>query len=108
MSANTTTHSADWTSRQATIIPPQRREDVIENELDEQALLYDPLNGSMHRFNETALAVWRLCDGRAATRDIAEKLTDVYDLGFDAALDHVEQLVTLFAQLQLLDLSDSS
>jgi len=53
--------------------------------------------------NQTALAVWRSCDGSKTTRQIARRLTEQYEVTRERALDHVEQLLVLFAEGQLLD-----
>ncbi len=94
--------NAHWTT-QAVIVAPAPRRDVVEQELDAEVLLFDPLNGSTYRLNQTALAVWRACDGRMTTRDIAGRQTDVFDVDFATALDHVEQLVAMFAESELLE-----
>jgi hypothetical protein len=96
-----------WTT-EATIIPPPRRADVIEEELDGEVVLFDPRGGSTYRLNQTAVGIWRECDGRVSTREIAEQLTQGYDVEFEIALDHVEQVVALLGQSMLLDMSDGS
>jgi hypothetical protein len=92
-----------WTSCEALIIPPSRRADITEVDLDGEALLRDTRDGHIHRFNGTALVVWHACDGRTSTRGIAEQLTERFDVDFADALSCVEQLVTRFAELHLLD-----
>lgn len=84
---------------------PCRRENVVENELDGEAILFNPANGATHRLNETALAVWRQCDGRRSTRQMAEFLIDAYEVDPDIALQDVEQLVVVFAEADLLEIS---
>ncbi len=98
-----TMSNAHWTT-QAVIVAPAPRRDVVEQELDAEVLLFDPQNGSTYRLNQTALAVWRACDGRASTHQIAKQLTETYDVDMETAFDHVEQLVMMFTDSQLLDL----
>lgn len=93
-----------WTT-DVPILPPPRRKDIVEEELDGELILFDPQGGDTYRLNRTAVAVWRRCNGRATTREIAERLTHVYEVEFETAHDHVEQLVTRFGQSRLLDLS---
>ena len=96
-----------WTSREAPFVPPRRREDIIEDELDGEAILHDPRSGDTFRFNETSLDVWQSCDGSLSTRQIALQLVDRYDeVDLDSALDHVEQLIVVLCQSGLLDLRD--
>ena len=94
---------SDWTARAATIIPPPRRSDLLEEHLDGQVLIVDPRNASTHRLNEAALAVWQECDGKASTRQIAEQLSELCEVDFDHALDWTSQLVARFAELELLE-----
>ena len=104
LNAVKTSRARLW-AREAKIVPPPRRSDVIEEELDGEVVLFDPRSGNTYRLNQTAFAVWRLCDGRASTRRIAERLTQTYEVAFDTALDHVEQLFALFGEARLLDAS---
>jgi PqqD family protein of HPr-rel-A system len=94
----------DWTT-EAKIVPPPRRTDIVEEELDGEVLLFDPQSGDTHRLNQTAFAVWQKCNGLTTTEEIAAELTCGYEVEFETALDHVEELVGLFAQSRLLDAS---
>ncbi len=97
------THPPHWTSRQATIVIPRRRGDLIAEELDDEVILLDPQDGATHRLNATALDVWRRCDGQATTREVAAELTQTYEVTFETALDHVDQLLVSFAELGMLE-----
>jgi len=94
-----------WTNLAGMIVPTRRRDLVIE-QLDSEAVVSDPINDNVSRLNETALMVWQRCDGQATAGQIAQALTDKYDVDLDSALDQVGQLVALFAESQLLDLND--
>ena len=90
-----------WTSRDAPIVAPARRDDVIVESLDDELVLNDSIDGNTYYLNRTANNVWKRCDGRATTRQIAETISVEYDVDFDSALDDVEQLVVFFAQAGL-------
>ncbi len=92
-----------WTQRDAHIVVPPRRNDVVAEALDGQIILSDPDDGATHRLNASATAVWQHCDGRTTTRQIAETITKEYDVDFDTALDHVEQVLVLLAELRMLE-----
>jgi hypothetical protein len=100
-----TEEEQSWTSRHANIVVPRRRHDLIVEELDGQAILSDPVDGSTHRLNATALEVWQWCDGRRTTRQIAERLTARYEVEYEIALNHVDELMASFAQLHLFETS---
>ncbi len=94
-----TTH---WTSRNATIVVPPRRQDVVVNEHDDEVVVSRPDDGSTYHLNPTACFVWERCDGRSTTRDIAQQLADAYEVTFDEALNDVEELVLWFFESTLL------
>ncbi|MCH7591686.1 MAG: PqqD family protein [Planctomycetes bacterium] len=96
-----------WTA-QDVFIPPPRRKDLLVEILDEEAILYDPATAQTHRLSRSALDVWQQCDSRRTTLDMARRQTQIYDVDQETALDHVEQLVALFAEAGLLDLRDES
>lgn len=93
----------DWTSRRADIVIPRHRDDLVTEELDDEVIVYDPQDGATHRFNPTALEIWRQCDGQVTTRQMAGRLREQYDIDFETALDHVDQLLVSFAELHLFE-----
>lgn len=89
---------------------PRRRFDVTVHELDDEALVYDPVTGSTHRLNATALVIWNALDGTRDTQAVARHLADAFDVAEDAALTHVERLLAALRSQQLLidDINDES
>lgn len=100
--------STHWTSRDATIVVPPRREDVVVNEHDDEVVISIPADGSTYHLNPTAVLVWERCNGRSTTRDIAQHLADTYDVTFDEALNDVEELVLWLTQSTLLRKPDET
>ncbi len=88
---------------QTVLIPPSGRSDLAVEELDEEIVLSDPRNGHVYRLNSTAAEVWRLCDGRRTTARIAERLTEMYEVSLDSAMDHVEQITARFGDAKLIE-----
>lgn len=82
-----------------------RRNDLVFEELDGEAVLYDPRSGAVHRFNATTLLVWNACDGSHTTRDIAHALTEEGSIDWDDAGAVVERVIT---ELKRQDLLQSS
>ena len=95
------TRAQPWTT-EVVIVPPHPRDDVLEEELDGELILFDPRSGNTYRLNETAVAVWRECNGVATTRDIATQLVQTYEVDLATALDHVEQTAVRLIQSKLL------
>ncbi|HBB89829.1 MAG TPA: hypothetical protein DC047_19660 [Blastocatellia bacterium] len=55
-------------------LPLARRDAIITKEVDGELLVYDVTRDKAHCLNETAAAVWRLCDGRSSVSEISEQL----------------------------------
>ena len=81
---------------------PRRREDLVFEELDGEAVLYDPQWGGVHRFDALTLFVWNICDGSHSTADITQAVIAAYDVDADEAFGHVEQLIAGFCTRDLL------
>jgi PqqD family protein of HPr-rel-A system len=103
MTSVITLNAPSWTTRRSPIAAPPRHSQVVKDELDGEAVLFDLRTGDTHRLNATALAVWSRCDGRTTMREIAAQLADRYEVDPEVALDDVEQLVTRLAESGLLD-----
>ena len=81
---------------------PLRRADVRIQELDGEALIFDPVSADTHRLNQTALFIWRQCDARQDTSQIARRLTEAYDVSHDRALQCVEHLLETLRKRRLI------
>ncbi len=90
-----------WT-RRLELQLPMRKPGVAHQVLDGEAVLFDPESGRTHRMNETALSIWRACDGTATSRQLAERFTRNYEVSFEAAIDDVEQAVAALVRADLL------
>jgi hypothetical protein len=82
---------------------PRRRQDIEQQQLENEAILFDPATGNSYMLNETALAVWRRCDGCSTSYEAAQDQSDACDIDFATVLDDVEQVVALFAENGLLE-----
>lgn len=56
------------------LLPKARSEGIISKEVGGELLVYDCVRDLAHCLNETAAAVWNLCDGRTSVREISERL----------------------------------
>jgi PqqD family protein of HPr-rel-A system len=80
---------------------PIGRRDLRVHELDGEGLIFDPVSCDTHRLNETALFIWRHCDGRHDAACIADRLTGAYDVTPQEAVEHVERTL---GELEAADL----
>ncbi len=89
--------------------PIVRREDVEFHEIDGEGILFDPTTGNTHRLNATALAIWRLCDGRSDRAHIAAAMEDQYDVEGEDVAEHVDLVLRVLNERGLLlDLSNKA
>jgi len=72
---------------------PVRRSELTVQELDGEALIYDPVTADTHRLNETAYFIWRGCDGRSTIANVAERLTEIYDVERAEATRHTRRMI---------------
>ncbi|UCG15568.1 MAG: HPr-rel-A system PqqD family peptide chaperone [Phycisphaerales bacterium] len=80
---------------------PTRSKNLIVHELDDEALIYDPETGDTHRLNQTALFIWRRCDGLTDPAQIGEALAETYDVSAADAMNQVRRMIAEFDQLGL-------
>jgi PqqD family protein of HPr-rel-A system len=46
--------------------------------LDDEAVVYDPDTGRLHRLNATATAVWSCCDGRRSVASVVAAIAESF------------------------------
>ena len=66
---------------------------VLREEEDGEALLFDADTGAEWVANRTAVAVWKLVDGRRRVNDLLDELRRSYEGFDDAASTDVEELL---------------
>ena len=80
-----------------------RRKGVQEHPLGDELLLYTPEMARAFSFNQSAQAVWELCDGHRTLLDISRDLAQRYDAPSDQLLGDVKAAVQRFQELGLLE-----
>lgn len=68
---------------------PSRVGQVWVRQEGDEAAIYDPANGSLHRLNPSALAIWELCDGRTTLEELVAALVEITDADTEAATNDV-------------------
>jgi len=53
---------------------PRRTTNLIEQDVDGELVVYDPVRGQAHFLNDTLALVYRRCDGRHTTASVAREL----------------------------------
>jgi len=60
------------------LLPLARSKEIVVQEINHELLVYDLETNRAHNLNETAAAVWKLCDGKKSSFDISHELGENY------------------------------
>lgn len=101
-SSNNAGATASWYLPGAAIACPRRRNDVRAEVLDDELLLIHPRTGGGFRLNATARLIWEQLDEAATTRDLALRLTEIYEVDEPTAADDVAQVLVCLARADML------
>ncbi len=55
--------------------PTARRNAILEQNMDDELVLYDTLNDKANLLNRTAALIWQQCDGKSTPREIAARVS---------------------------------
>ena len=75
---------------------------LIQHNMDEEVLVYDPVVDRTHRLNVSATRIWALCDGTRSLEDIARMLTEQFEVEFGTALQDARAVLEQLKEEQLL------
>ena len=81
---------------------PTARGDLTVVELDGEAVIYDEINGDLHRLNPTATLVFSLLDGSTTPRELARDLAEAYGMPVEEVTVQVRGLVQQLGASHLL------
>ncbi|MCC6580502.1 MAG: PqqD family protein [Phycisphaeraceae bacterium] len=81
---------------------PVPRSDLVLEQLDDEAVLFDPRDRNTYRLNQTAVAVWTACRPGRSTHDVAAALLDAYDVEPEQAMADVIQLIACWTSQGLM------
>ncbi|MBU1627467.1 PqqD family protein [bacterium] len=87
------------------IFKPKVKGDIIVKNIDEEKVLFNPLNSRIHILNKTAFPIWQLADGTNTIDDIIRELTSMFekpDANYNVEED-VLNLLTEFKNQGLLE-----
>jgi hypothetical protein len=69
---------------------------VVEHELGDEVVLYDPRNDNTHVLNETAAIAWWLCDGQRTVAEIKADYASLCNVEFSLGARDVEEVLGNF------------
>ena len=81
---------------------PRKMDHLIQHDMDEEVLVYDPVVDRTHRLNVSAARIWELCDGTRSLEDIARVLTEQFEVEFETVLQDARAVLEQLKEEQLL------
>lgn len=72
---------------------PVRRPEVWLRSAGDENALYDPDSASVHLLNETALAIWDLCDGDTKPAEMIDAICELCGAHPDVVSEDVERIL---------------
>ena len=81
---------------------PRMRADLTLVELDQEAVVYDPMSGLVHYLNPMASLVFQLCDGTATVKETTADLAEANEVEPDAIAADIRKLIKQFRDTGLV------
>ncbi len=80
----------------------RKMDHLIQHDMDDEVLVYDPVVDRTHRLNVSASRIWELCDGTRSLEEIARVLTEQFEVEFETALQDARAVLEQLKDEQLL------
>ena len=81
---------------------PQMRSDLTLVELDQEAVVYDPISGLVHYLNPMASLLLQLCDGTATVKETTTDLAEANEVEPDVIAADIRTLIKQFRNAGLV------
>ena len=94
--------TSDTQQKSVDVQMPKRREGLIERELPEELVLYDPATDWAFLLNRMSAAIWDLCDGQHSTTQIAEQIAMHCGVPVGRVLEDAASTIARFEDKHLL------
>jgi hypothetical protein len=75
---------------------PTRRPDIWLRKTDNEIAVYDPLGNRIHLLNDTALAIWELCDGDTEPGEMITAICELCNMHRDVVTEDVVRILDEF------------
>lgn len=81
---------------------PVRKPEVWLRQAGDENAAYNPATGSVYLLNETALAIWDLCDGQTSPEEMVTAVVELTGMHPDVVTEDVERILKEFEEAGLL------
>ena len=81
---------------------PEKKPDLIWRSLDDGTVIINPEQGDVKVLNEVGARVWELVDGQRSISQIAQEITQDYEVSFDDANKDLQDYLNIMIDQGLL------
>jgi hypothetical protein len=81
---------------------PVRDAEVWLRKTTKETTIYDRGTGSVFLLNDTALAIWELCDGETTVEEMVTAVCELCGMHRDIVMEDVDRILTAFGAAGLL------
>jgi len=82
---------------------PARRPEVWLRQAGDENAVYTPNSGEVYLMNETALAIWHLCDGATSPHEMVDAVCEVSNMHPDIVEEDVARILSDFDRAGLIE-----
>lgn len=83
---------------------PKSNQTVLTQEVENELLILDRNDNKVHQLNETALLIWKECDGIQSIQDIVEIFVNNYEVTHDKAEKDVLETLRILQENNLIEI----
>ena len=82
---------------------PMRRKDVWLRQSKKENAVYNPATSEVYLLNDTALAIWHLCDGETRPEEMMNAICDLTGLPPEVVAEDLERILLEFDTAELIE-----
>jgi hypothetical protein len=81
---------------------PMKKSELWKRLSDNEGVVVDTVRAVEHTLNDTALRIFELCDGESTISDIAQKMTEEYEVDIEKARQDVAKCIAKLEELNVV------
>lgn len=81
---------------------PLRKGELVQSQTSEGWTVYEPESDSLHVLNDSARAIWELCDGTTSSEEMAEAISSLTGISVRQASVDVETALADLSSIGLV------
>lgn len=82
---------------------PKRKGELVQEPSGDGWTVYEAETDSLHVLNDSARAIWELCDGETTPEEMADAVAELTELDREAAVEQVAAALRALQDARLVD-----